>query len=83
MMKPWGRFFGWWAGIAGFYAASGGPCPYCGAPGCPVGAASAGVMGLLFALVLQKFRFKPPSPAPNSPDAILSDPHGRAQDHSH
>ena len=54
----WGRFAGWWAGVSGIYAASGNGCPCCGAPGCPVGAASAGFLGLLCAFVLSKYRAK-------------------------
>lgn len=62
-IKSWGRFAGWWAGIASFYAASGGSCPCCGAPGCPVGAAGAGFFGLLCAAVIRHFQSKIKPPA--------------------
>jgi hypothetical protein len=47
------RFFTWWFIISGIYASSS-VCPFCGQMGCPVGAASAGVVGGFFALVIGK-----------------------------
>jgi hypothetical protein len=45
------RFFTWWLIFSGIYASSS-FCPFCGQAGCPVGAASAGLVGGLFALVI-------------------------------
>jgi hypothetical protein len=47
------RFFTWWLMISGIYASSS-VCPFCGQMGCPVGAASAGIVGGFFALVVGK-----------------------------
>jgi hypothetical protein len=47
------RFFTWWFIISGIYASSS-VCPFCGQMGCPVGAASAGMVGGFFALVVEK-----------------------------
>ncbi len=50
----WGRlsrFFLWWLIFAGVYASSS-VCPFCGQAGCPVGAASAGVVGGVFAFLI-------------------------------
>ncbi len=41
----------WWLIFSGIYASSS-VCPFCGQAGCPVGAASAGLVGGLFALVI-------------------------------
>jgi len=46
------RFLGWFVGFSGLYA-MGAVCPFCGRPGCPTGAASAGLVGLLFASLTQ------------------------------
>jgi hypothetical protein len=46
------RFSGWAAGFAGLFA-MGGTCPFCGQQGCPVGTASAGIVGLTFASLMQ------------------------------
>jgi len=46
------RFIGWFVGFAGLYA-MGAVCPFCGRQGCPVGSASAGFIGLLFASMMQ------------------------------
>ena len=43
----------WWLIFSGIYAGSS-VCPFCGRAGCPVGAASAGLVGGLFALVIGK-----------------------------
>ena len=53
-----GRFFkflSWWLIFTGIYASSS-VCPFCGRPGCPVGGVSAGVVGGIFALVMEKGR---------------------------
>lgn len=50
----WGRlsrFFLWWLIFAGVYASSS-VCPFCGRAGCPVGAASAGLVGGVFAFLI-------------------------------
>jgi hypothetical protein len=47
------RFFTWWLIFSGIYASSS-VCPFCGQFGCPVGAASAGIVGGFFALVIGK-----------------------------
>ncbi len=47
------RFLTWWLIFSGIYASSS-VCPFCGQAGCPVGAASAGLVGGLFALVIGK-----------------------------
>jgi hypothetical protein len=46
------RFSGWAVGFAGLFA-MGGTCPFCGQQGCPVGTASAGIIGLTFASLIQ------------------------------
>ncbi len=43
------RFLGWSIGFSGLYMMFA-VCPFCGQAGCPVGAASAGVVGGLFTL---------------------------------
>lgn len=45
------RFLGWSVGFAGLYSVSA-ACPFCGRQGCPVGLASSGIVGFLFALCL-------------------------------
>jgi hypothetical protein len=53
--QPWRvplRFLGWFIGFSGLYA-MGSVCPFCGRPGCPTGAASAGLVGLVFASLMQ------------------------------
>ena len=50
------RFLALWLGISWLYAGSSGVCPFCGQPGCPVGAGSAGVVGAFIALVVQNWR---------------------------
>ena len=47
------RFLTWWLIFTGIYASSS-VCPFCGRPGCPVGGVSAGVVGGVFALVIEK-----------------------------
>jgi len=57
-LSPFGhlfRFFGWWFGFTGLYAAFA-VCPFCGQQGCPVGLASAGTVGAFFALCLQDWK---------------------------
>jgi arsenate reductase len=46
------RFLGWWLVFFGVYS-SASVCPFCGAPGCPVGAGAAGLVGGFFALAWQ------------------------------
>lgn len=46
------RFFGWFVGFTGLFT-MGAACPFCGQQGCPVGTASAGILGLFFASLLQ------------------------------
>lgn len=46
------RFAGWFVGFSGLFA-MGAVCPFCGKQGCPVGSASAGFVGLLFASLAQ------------------------------
>lgn len=50
------QFFGLWGGAAAMYAGTGAACPCCGQPGCPVGIAGAGVVGLVVAGIIQLFR---------------------------
>jgi hypothetical protein len=47
------KFLAWWLIFSGIYASSA-VCPFCGRLGCPVGGASAGIVGGLFALVISK-----------------------------
>ncbi len=57
-MSPFGRLFrfiGLWFGFTGLYAAFS-VCPFCGQPGCPVGLASSGAIGGLFALCFQDWK---------------------------
>ncbi len=50
---PVARFLGWWASLFGFIAAGGSSvCPCCGTTGCPIGPATAGVLGGVVALLL-------------------------------
>jgi hypothetical protein len=49
------RFFGWWLGFTGLYSMTG-TCPVCGQQGCPVGLASAGIVGAFFALCVQNWK---------------------------
>ncbi len=51
----WARFFLWWLIFSGIYASSS-VCPFCGQAGCPVGAASAGVVGGVFAFLITAAR---------------------------
>lgn len=46
------RFFGWWFGFSGLYAIFS-VCPFCGQPGCPVGAGTAGLFGVFFASIMK------------------------------
>jgi hypothetical protein len=45
------KFFVWWLIFSGIYAGSS-VCPFCGRMGCPVGGASAGLVGGFFAVLL-------------------------------
>jgi hypothetical protein len=45
------RFLTWWLIFSGIYASSS-VCPFCGQLGCPVGGASAGIVGGFFALII-------------------------------
>ena len=47
------KFLTWWLIFSGIYASSS-VCPFCGRLGCPVGGASAGLVGGLFALIIGK-----------------------------
>ena len=47
------KFLTWWLIFSGIYASSS-VCPFCGRLGCPVGGASAGLVGGLCALVIGK-----------------------------
>jgi len=46
------RYLSWFLAFSGLYAMSA-VCPFCGRAGCPVGTASAGLVGLVFASVMQ------------------------------
>lgn len=57
-LSPFGRlfrFFGWWFGFTGLYAAFS-VCPFCGQQGCPVGLATSGTIGGFFALCIQDWK---------------------------
>jgi hypothetical protein len=47
------KFLTWWLIFSGIYASSS-VCPFCGRLGFPVGGASAGIVGGLFALIIGK-----------------------------
>ena len=47
------RFFRWWLVFSGIYAMSS-VCPFCGQFGCPVGGGAAGLVGGLFAVLVQQ-----------------------------
>jgi hypothetical protein len=49
------RLFGWWFGISCLYAMFS-VCPFCGRPGCPAGAGSAGLAGGISVLLLQNWK---------------------------
>ena len=51
LIQPLLRFFGWWGGL---FALLGGGwvCPCCGTPTCPGGAAAAGLLGALVAVLV-------------------------------
>jgi len=42
----------WWAGVFALLMGTGGQCPFCGQPGCVGGAASAGLLATLCAVVM-------------------------------
>lgn len=46
------RFSGWFVGFAGLFSMSS-ACPFCGKACCPVGGASAGIIGLVFGSLAQ------------------------------
>jgi hypothetical protein len=50
------RLAGSWLGFSGLYAATGGTCPFCGQPTCPVGFLGAGIVGGILAIGLQAWR---------------------------
>ena len=57
-LSPFGhlfRFLGWWLGFTGLYGVFA-VCPFCGAPGCPVGLSTAGSVGAFLALCMQDWR---------------------------
>lgn len=49
------RFLGLWVAFSGLYAMFA-VCPFCGQAGCPVGAGSAGFIGIFFAIFFQFIR---------------------------
>jgi hypothetical protein len=49
------RFFGAWISFAALYGAFS-VCPFCGQPGCPVGAGSMGLIGGVFAMLVSNWR---------------------------
>ena len=53
LIKKHFRPLGTWAGFAGLCALTGGVCPCCGQPACPNGLLGAGLVGTIFALVIQ------------------------------
>jgi len=53
------QFFGLWGGAAAMYAGTSAACPCCGQPGCPVGIAGAGFVGLVVAGIVHLFRRRP------------------------
>ena len=46
------RYLAWVAAFSGIYS-MGAVCPFCGRVGCPTGTASAGLVGLVFASLMQ------------------------------
>ncbi len=46
------RFLGWWFGFSALLGPFSSTCPFCGQPGCPGGAASAGFLGGMLAVLL-------------------------------
>ena len=48
-------FFGWWFAFSGMYAMFA-VCPFCGQVGCPAGGGSVGLVGGLFALLMQSWK---------------------------
>ena len=57
-ISPFGRLFrliGWWFGFTNLYATFA-VCPFCKQQGCPVGMASAGVIGAFFTLCVQDWK---------------------------
>lgn len=52
LIGPVFRFLAWWLAFTGLYSMFA-VCPFCGQAGCAVGAGSAGVIGGLFALLMQ------------------------------
>jgi len=51
LLRPLFRFFAWWGGLFALLA-GGSVCPCCGTPTCPGGAASAGALSGLVAILL-------------------------------
>ncbi|MBN1348971.1 hypothetical protein JXJ21_06150 [candidate division KSB1 bacterium] len=49
------RFFGLWFAFSGLYAMFA-VCPFCGQPGCPTGAGTAGLVGGFMAMFLQNWK---------------------------
>jgi hypothetical protein len=49
------KFLGWWYIFSSFYAMFS-VCPFCGKQGCPVGAASAGLVGGFFTFLMQNLK---------------------------
>ena len=70
-LKLFGRFAGWWGGVASLYAATGGACPCCGRPGCPVGPMSAGALGLLCAAVMNGWQSRLSKQSTNEHDGAV------------
>jgi hypothetical protein len=46
------RYLAWFIAFSGVYS-MGAVCPFCGRQGCPTGTASAGMVGLVFASLMQ------------------------------
>lgn len=56
LLKKLIRFVGTWLGFTGLYGLTGGTCPCCGQPTCPVGLAGAGFVGGILAMILHLWR---------------------------
>ena len=51
LLRAFFRFFAWWGGLFALLSA-GSVCPCCGTPTCPGGAASAGLLSAIVAVLL-------------------------------
>ncbi|MCD6218022.1 hypothetical protein J7L05_09215 [bacterium] len=52
LWSPVIRFLGIWGGFTGLYLGSGGVCPFCGQPSCPVGIGAAAAGGGFLSFVV-------------------------------